>query len=436
MIEIKRRYPSKQFSSVDESDFIKLDMLEGHTSKISAGIITSDNKFAITSGGRGIFCYKDNNIRIWDIELQRQVHVLQGHEKRITRIALSKCGNYLISGGLDDFFLVWSMEDFRVEKKIPEQLNSFTMISDCLLANFFKQNIRIWDIKKGIMVHQFPISGCYRTPIIGIFENESNQFWVLLNSRRCELYNLTSFALESEISFPDTVDTNMLIWNNNQFCIFGNTNNVILFQISTLNLQIIYSHKFNVRFLDIANSELLVTGSLFGSKIYNLTSKSLLHSFDYIGNLLSINLNATLFLTSQGKSVAIFNATENKHYDLFKTHRGTIISACKSSNNLFFTLSMDKTLRIWDEITLQERFSMLYNEVHEKSSLSLAYNEKYLILSSPTSIRTFSVANLFLAVNQASTISQLPNNERLCENYIPTDIPNDTYETLMGCKLK
>ncbi len=79
--------------------------MQGHSSGITSVVFSPDGKYLASSS-------KDNAIKLWSIELQKEVTTLQGHSKSVYSVAFSPDGKYLASGSFDKTVKVFSMENF------------------------------------------------------------------------------------------------------------------------------------------------------------------------------------------------------------------------------------------------------------------------------------------------------------------------------------
>jgi WD40 repeat protein len=52
----------------------------------------------------------DKAVKLWSIESQKEVTMLQGHSESVNSIAFSPDGKYLASGSLDNKVKLWSVE--------------------------------------------------------------------------------------------------------------------------------------------------------------------------------------------------------------------------------------------------------------------------------------------------------------------------------------
>ncbi|CAH9077892.1 unnamed protein product [Cuscuta epithymum] len=58
----------------------------------------------------------DSTIKLWDVELGRVIHSLNGHREPVYSVAFSPTGEYLASGSLDKSLIIWSVKEAKIVK--------------------------------------------------------------------------------------------------------------------------------------------------------------------------------------------------------------------------------------------------------------------------------------------------------------------------------
>jgi Caspase domain/WD domain, G-beta repeat/PQQ-like domain len=131
----------------------RLTVARGGTGPVSALTLSRDEKFLITAVG-------DHTIRLWDMDMGREVARLSGHKSRITTLAVSPDGRMVASAGSRGNIRLWDLKELKLSLQLDSALKkvrdlTFTPEGDRLITGSADGKIRLWDVGTGKEVSHF-----------------------------------------------------------------------------------------------------------------------------------------------------------------------------------------------------------------------------------------------------------------------------------------
>ena len=360
-------------------DFTCEQTITDHTNYINEIIINKEDNKIITS------C-DDTNIRIFDVNQNYKcIQILKGHTGPITKMKYllqsKNEGTKLLSGSEDDTIKIWEMKNnntyefkcINTLKGHGGSVNLFALINNDEGINEGKfasaagdMSIRIWD-PKGDYKNCIVVNNCHFGKITDLKVYRNNKF--LLSSsedKNINIYNLKDDNCNILYKIKEHSDK-----INGLFLfkfILPNLNNQSIFN-NISNNQIKEKDKENESISNIENKdkenekdkEKIKTKK--STKNQKSSEKGL--SDKLKTNEKSIIYNDKIFLISNSLdcNICVFDM-ENKFTLLFKEkiHKMGIRSMIQTSEDLFISISLDKSIAFWNLSVVQEKIE----EIDEK----------------------------------------------------------------------
>jgi WD40 repeat protein len=130
--------------------------LSGHSESVRATVFTPDGRWIVSAGGDppGFENRKpDYSIRIWDPKTGREIRRLQGHEKLVESLDMSRDGSLLTSASFDGTIKVWDFHTGKLLRTISD-LNTSMYASRfnpgaSSIVSASEGRIDLWDTASG-----------------------------------------------------------------------------------------------------------------------------------------------------------------------------------------------------------------------------------------------------------------------------------------------
>ena len=78
--------------------------MKGHKNSVNSIAFSPDGKYLASGSG-------DETVKLWSMDTQKEVAMLQGHSSSVYSVAFSANGKYLASGSGDQTVKLWSMNN-------------------------------------------------------------------------------------------------------------------------------------------------------------------------------------------------------------------------------------------------------------------------------------------------------------------------------------
>ena len=131
----------------------RLVIARGATGPVSSLALSRDEKVLMTSVG-------DNSIRLWDLDIGREIAKLPGHKTRIAALSISPDGQMAASAGTDGDIGIWDLKELKMLHLFKSPSKDvrglyFNSKGDRLITGSRDGKVRLWDVKTGRIAQLF-----------------------------------------------------------------------------------------------------------------------------------------------------------------------------------------------------------------------------------------------------------------------------------------
>ncbi|XP_035695414.1 transducin beta-like protein 3 isoform X2 [Branchiostoma floridae] len=336
----------------------------------------------------------DYKIHVWDLNTSKCIALLDKHYSTVTSLQFTQDGNTLLSSGRDNIVSMWDITKFQVLKTIPvfESVESLVLLPEhqsfpnlCaqkedglhFVTAGSKGVLKVWNAQKSRCVFS------HKRPSAGTSENQSkpDQSYLLtqtlLNTQTDTIatvtydhnilfYRLQDFSLTKQfVGYNDEVlDIKFLGEDDSHIAVATNSEQVRVFNLATMDCQILYGHTDIVLSLSVFKK-----GQLFASSSKDNTVR--LWRFD----------------ATSGKVRCVAMGTGH-------THAVSAVTCARLKPVFVASVSVDTTLKLWAVPSQAELLAVedtpiqlqatATERAHEKdiNSISMSPNDKLLATGS------------------------------------------------------
>jgi hypothetical protein len=118
--------------------------LQGHTSRVSAVVVTPDGRHVVSRSW-------DNTLRVWDLATGQTKTTLQGHTSRVWAVAVTPDGRHVVSGSADHTLRVWDLATGQTKTTLQGHTNAVVVTPDGrhVVSGSADHTLRVWDLVTG-----------------------------------------------------------------------------------------------------------------------------------------------------------------------------------------------------------------------------------------------------------------------------------------------
>jgi WD40 repeat protein len=121
--------------------------LKGHTSRVSAVVVTPDGRYVVSRSW-------DNTLRVWDLATGQTKTTLQGHTSRVWAVAVTPDGRHVVSGSADNTLRIWDLATGETKTTLKGHTSSVRALAVTpdgrhVVSGSWDNTLRVWDLATG-----------------------------------------------------------------------------------------------------------------------------------------------------------------------------------------------------------------------------------------------------------------------------------------------
>ena len=161
----------------DLHDAGEIRRFEGHEAPLSTVRFTPDGKYVLTGSGRldlSVPPYKDNSIKLWEVESGALLRVFEGHTDTILPLDISQDGTRMLSGSRDGSMKLWDLESGEEMRSFAAQPSGVFVLSlspdgrraiSGPVGPWPWEPLMLWDLETGEVVQRIPLNDDIATSV-------------------------------------------------------------------------------------------------------------------------------------------------------------------------------------------------------------------------------------------------------------------------------
>jgi WD40 repeat protein len=365
-------------------------------------VFTPDGKSLISAGNQ--------EIAFWNPSTGEQQRVLRGHTDQVSALALSRDGGTLVSGGYDHLVKVWDLASGKNWLTLQGHLTAVFSVAISpdgkLIASGESQQIRLWDIADGrqhiharrLEGHDQAVYALAFSPDGGTLASASAEgtinLWEVATGRQVktlkvpqERWKVLAYSPDGRTLAAGGLDQGLVCWDTASWTIRHRTPPenplaVTALAFSRDGQRLVVALGYAVRMIDVARGKELRT---FEDQKAGIGAVALSPDDQTVA--------ASCWM------IKLWNADTGREKPLHLLgHRAGVESVAFSPDGaLLATSSYDRTIKLWDLATRQERMTL---QGHQSYVTSIAFRPDGRTLSS-------------LGFDGELILWELPSGERL-----------------------
>lgn len=324
--------------------------LLGHTAALNSVAYTGNQRFVVTAGA-------DQVIKLWDTKTGKEVRSLAGHTAQVLCLAVQPGDSTFVSGGADNTLRLWDVPR-------PEPLRLFAghtaAVRDIAVSPNGRWAVsvsddkagRLWNLDTGTV--SLTLTGHADLAVLAAARADSRQvatgdttghvrFWSPIDGSSQGILAAHVGSLRGLQFHP----------NNQQVVTAGEDGLLKLWQLPIVEPRLLAGHTTQVRAVAITNnSQLAVTGSDAGVRVFNVTTGQLVRELtEAVGSTATVAISPNNLISAaagEAGTIKFWNLNDGVDRLTISGHDQPINDlAFHADNARIASAGADGTIRIW-----------------------------------------------------------------------------------------
>jgi len=309
-------------------------------------------KFIFSPNSKGFFVTNGNDINVYDLSGEL-INSFIGHTAVINSLAVSKNGQYLLSGSNDRTAILWEMDGKKADVFKSESINEILYVAispsnNYILTASSNHKITIWE-KLGIDITK--VENQTQNIVCGDFSIDETRFVLGGNDGSVKIWSLNGKLLEELNGHNSTVFGLKFTNEGNELLTFSNDNKVNKWNLYGHKILDINHHSTSISSISISNSsKYIVSGASDG--VARLTNIETNHSINLREHSEKINHicfspDDKWILTCSSDKEACLWVDGDLNVKLKSHTAGVMLGVFSPQSNKVYTFTYDKKMYIW-----------------------------------------------------------------------------------------
>ena len=133
----------------------EINTFSGHTNRVTCVAFSHDGKYVVSGA-------MDNTVRMWDVSTGKQIRIFNGHSDTVSVVRFSPDGKHIVSGSYDTTLRLWEgssgKEKFRFIGHSNKVYSAEISPNGKYVLSGDDKILNLWDIGKGQQIALFHVA--------------------------------------------------------------------------------------------------------------------------------------------------------------------------------------------------------------------------------------------------------------------------------------